>query len=137
MSRDERLATDPVARAAKYGMFRTCDRIDSAKAAHDDVLLADARTSMCDYRLALSLALGNRCDRNGFTLSLRRLVPALDTDLETRARCQDDGHPAGVFNPWMGVTFCHCGRVHYLGEVERVRWPDDEARLVEHVGGAA
>lgn len=54
-----------LARAAKYGMFRTCDRIDAAKP--DQVLIADARTSMCDYRLALALSLGKSCDRNGFT----------------------------------------------------------------------
>lgn len=55
------------ARAARRGMFRTCDRIDVAKAKHDRVLLADARTSMSDYRLALAQALGRPCDRNGFT----------------------------------------------------------------------
>lgn len=55
-----------VARAARHGMFRTCDRIDVAKARHDAVLIADARTSMSDYRVALALALGRACDRNGF-----------------------------------------------------------------------
>ena len=53
------------ASAARFGMFRICDRIDEAR--HDRVLVADARTSMCDYRLALSLALGRPCDRNGFS----------------------------------------------------------------------
>ena len=38
-----------------------------------------------------------------------------------------------MYNPWMDTTFCHCGRIHYPGLVERVRWPDDEARLTEHV----
>lgn len=52
--------------AAKCGMFRTCDDIDQAKAKHDPVLIANARTSMDDYRLALSLALGKSCDRNGY-----------------------------------------------------------------------
>lgn len=52
---------------AKMGMFRTCDRIDEAKAQHDPVLIADARTSMDDYRVALSLALGRTCDRNGYS----------------------------------------------------------------------
>lgn len=54
------------ARAARRGMFRTCDRIDAAKARHDEVLIADARTSMSDYRVALAQALGRVCDRNGF-----------------------------------------------------------------------
>lgn len=52
---------------------------------------------------------------------LRTLIPAFGLDLETRARCQDDGHPAGCFNPWMG-TFCHCGRVIYEGQLPVVRW---------------
>lgn len=47
-------------------MFRTCDRIDAAKERHDPVLVADARTSMADYRVALALSLGKVCDRNGF-----------------------------------------------------------------------
>lgn len=57
-----------MARAARNGMFSTCDRIDRAKAAHDPVVVADARTSMCDYRVALAQALGNPCDRNGYLL---------------------------------------------------------------------
>lgn len=56
---------DPVWRA-KMGMFRTCDDIDEAKASRDTVSLANARTSMDDYRLALSMALGKSCDRNGY-----------------------------------------------------------------------
>lgn len=52
---------------AKMGMFRTCDVIDRAKEKHDPVLIANARTSMNDYRVALSLALGQPCDRNGYT----------------------------------------------------------------------
>jgi len=48
-------------------MFRTSDRIDACKERRDDTLLADARTSMCDYRIALATALGRRCDRNGYT----------------------------------------------------------------------
>lgn len=51
--------------AAKMGMFRTSDVIDDVR--RDVVLLADARTSMSDYRLALCLALGRPCDRNGFS----------------------------------------------------------------------
>lgn len=47
-------------------MFRTCDPIDAAKAKHDPVLIADARGSMCDYRIALAVALGRDCDRNGY-----------------------------------------------------------------------
>lgn len=44
--------------AARQGMYRTCDDIDKAKAKHDPVLIADARTAMNDYRVAFSLALG-------------------------------------------------------------------------------
>jgi hypothetical protein len=51
--------------AAKFGMFRTCDRIDDARG--NPILIADARTSMCDYRVALAQALGKPCDRNGYT----------------------------------------------------------------------
>lgn len=32
----------------------------------DPVALADLRTSMDDWRAALSLAIGRRCDRNGY-----------------------------------------------------------------------
>jgi len=60
-----------VARAARRGMFRTSDRIDLGKLRADPVALADARTSMSDYRLALSLALGQPCDRNGFYVEPR------------------------------------------------------------------
>lgn len=65
MSRDERM-TRGIPQAAKLGMFRTSDRIDQAKERHDPVLVADARTSMCDYRVALALSLGAVCDRNGY-----------------------------------------------------------------------
>lgn len=57
--------SDPAWRA-KMGMFRTSDRIDEAKEGRDPVLVADARTSMDDYRLALAIALGRNCDRNGY-----------------------------------------------------------------------
>ena len=58
------------ARAARRGMFWTSGQIDTVKDARpvDRVALADRRTSMCDYRIALSVALGRPCDRNGFTL---------------------------------------------------------------------
>lgn len=49
-------------------MFRASDRIDTAKAKHDQVLIADARTFMSDYRIALAVALGRGCDRNGMAL---------------------------------------------------------------------
>jgi hypothetical protein len=55
-----------MARAARRGMFRTCDRIDAAKSMQDHMLMADARTSMSDYRVALAQSLGKSCDRNGF-----------------------------------------------------------------------
>jgi hypothetical protein len=55
-----------MARAARRGMFSTCDRIDAAKSMQDPTLMADARTSMSDYRVALAQALGKTCDRNGF-----------------------------------------------------------------------
>lgn len=58
-------------------------------------------------------------------------------EVETRLRCFDDNHPAGVFNPALGGTFCHCGRVCYEGLVETVVWPDRQARLIEHVAAAA
>lgn len=56
-------------------------------------------------------------------LELRTLRPASGPELETRTRCQDDGHPAGCFNPLWPGTFCHCGRVIYAGELPIVRWP--------------
>lgn len=66
------MSTDPVVWAAKMGMFRTCDVIDKAKERNDPVLVADGRTSMCDYRLALSLALGRiNIDRNGYSEAAR------------------------------------------------------------------
>lgn len=60
--------------AAKLGMFRTGDLIDEASGYDgvrkvreaDPVALADARTSMCDYRCALAAALGRPADRNGY-----------------------------------------------------------------------
>lgn len=51
---------------AYLGMCSTSGRIDEAKERRDPVALADARTSMCDYRVALSLAIGKDCDRNGY-----------------------------------------------------------------------
>jgi len=67
---------NPAAWAAKRGMFRTCDRIDEAKGRSggwgtgkaDPVAVADARTSMDDYRCALTIALGHAdvADRNGY-----------------------------------------------------------------------
>lgn len=61
--------------AARRGMFRTSDRIDEARGYDgvrksrpaDPVAIADARTSMCDYRIALATALEKPCDRNGYT----------------------------------------------------------------------
>lgn len=64
--------------AARRGMFRTADRIEAAEGwagvvfrpeKRDPVLIADAHTSMCDYRIALAQALGRPCDRNGFVSS--------------------------------------------------------------------
>ncbi len=65
-----------MARAARRGMYRTGDRIDDAKGRGsawgdkkpDPVAIADARTSMCDYRCARVNALGVPADRNGFAL---------------------------------------------------------------------
>lgn len=54
---------------------------------------------------------------------LRTLIPARGPDLETRARCQDDQHPAGCYSPWLDITVCHCGRVWYEGEQPIVHWP--------------
>lgn len=73
MSAERRYRPTPVT-AAKLGMFRTSDRIDEANGydgvrkvrAVDPVALADARTSMCDYRVALAIALGRSPDRNGY-----------------------------------------------------------------------
>lgn len=61
--------------AARNGMYRTSDRMEHAQGwdgvvrrrPADPVLIADARTSMCDYRIALAQALGQNCDRNGYT----------------------------------------------------------------------
>lgn len=60
--------------AARNGMYRTSDRIEHAQGwdgvtlrrPADPVLIADARTSMNDYRIALAQALGRDCDRNGY-----------------------------------------------------------------------
>lgn len=70
------MSVDQAARlAARRGMFRTSDRIEAAQgwegvlyrpAKRDPVLIADARTSMCDYRIALAQAIGKPCDRNGY-----------------------------------------------------------------------
>lgn len=64
MAERERRRRDPVC-VAKHGMHRTGDVIDAT--CHDPVLTADARTSMCDYRIALSHAMGRTCDRNGYS----------------------------------------------------------------------
>lgn len=61
--------------AARNGMYRTSDRIEHAQGwdgvtlrrPADPVLIADAHTSMCDYRIALAQAIGKPCDRNGYT----------------------------------------------------------------------
>lgn len=65
--------------------------------------------------------------------SRRLRAVATGLEVETRVRCQDDNHPAGVWNPLLAQTFCHCGRVQYTGYVEQDRWPDRDARLVDHV----
>lgn len=60
---------------------------------------------------------------------LRRLNPTRDgQNLETRVRCQDDGHPVGAVHPyWFGHnqpgSFCHCGRIVRRGVLPVVRWP--------------
>ncbi|SDD60840.1 hypothetical protein SAMN04488581_2654 [Mycolicibacterium neoaurum] len=54
--------------------MRTRDEIDEAEGlaqmfsreVSDPVAAADLNTSMCDYRIALSLALGRIPDRNGY-----------------------------------------------------------------------
>lgn len=57
---------------------------------------------------------------------LRRLNLASGPELETRARCQDDGHPPGCVHPWwfggQPGTFCHCGRVVHRGVLPVVSW---------------
>ena len=58
-------------------MFSTCDRIDTARRKMDPVSIADARTSMSDYRMALVLALGLDCDRNGYQLSTDVVIDRL------------------------------------------------------------
>lgn len=69
--------------------------------------------------------------------SRRLLAVATGLEVETRIRCQDDDHPAGVWNPLLEQTFCHCGRVQYVVPVEPDRWPDRDARLTAHVGVAS
>ncbi|GAA2418444.1 hypothetical protein [Mycolicibacterium llatzerense] len=60
-------------------------------------------------------------------LELRALRPASGPELETRARCQDDGHPVGAVHPYWFAgepgSFCHCGRVIYRGNLPIVPWP--------------
>lgn len=56
------------------------------------------------------------------------LNPAYGPDVETRARCQDDGHPVGAVHPyWFGPdkpgSVCHCGRVVRHGVHDVDRWP--------------
>ena len=64
---------------------------------------------------------------------LRKLNPTRDGhDLETRARCQDDGHPVGAVHPYAfgqarPGSYCHCGRVVYRGVHHVVRWPHPAA----------
>lgn len=54
-------------RAAARGMFRIGNRIDGIKdRSRDPVALADARTSMTDYRCLLAVASGRTPDRNGY-----------------------------------------------------------------------
>lgn len=62
---------------------------------------------------------------------LRGVASGLEA--ETRARCQDDNHQPGCFNPWLEVTLCHCGRIWYPGPRALVRWPDRDARLTTHI----
>lgn len=60
-------------------------------------------------------------------LVLRKLIPASGTDLETRARCQDDGHPVGAVNHTIlhgkPVSVCHCGRIWRPGVHPIHHWP--------------
>lgn len=66
-------------------------------------------------------------------IELRRLNPTRDgQDIETRARCQDDGHPVGAVHPsWYShgaASFCHCGRIIYRGALPVDRWPRPEPK---------
>ena len=58
---------------------------------------------------------------------LRTLVAASGPELETRARCRDDGHPVGAVHPWwfsgQPGSFCHCGRIIRAGALPVVQWP--------------
>lgn len=59
-------------------------------------------------------------------LVFRKLIPASGPDLETRARCQDDGHPVGAVHPYLHdgpVSVCHCGRIWRLGVKPIEHWP--------------
>lgn len=56
------------ARAARNGLMRNAAAAHYAKTDHDLLLLAELRTSMADYRIALCTALGRVCDRNGIAL---------------------------------------------------------------------
>lgn len=53
-------------RAAYLGMCRLAGRMTDLRRG-DPVAYADLRTSMCDYRGLLSQAVGQDCDRDGFT----------------------------------------------------------------------
>ncbi len=61
------------------------------------------------------------------------------SSLETRARCQDDGHPVGaVHSTWFRGepgSFCHCGRIIYHGALPVDRWPRPEPRRRERPVG--
>lgn len=70
-----------------------------------------------------------------------RLNPTRDgQDLETRARCQDDGHPVGAVHPYafghdQPGSFCHCGRIVYRGVLAVVHWPRPEPQHRERFVG--
>jgi hypothetical protein len=72
------------------------------------------------------------------TREFRRLNSTVNgtCSLETRAGCQDDGHPVGAVHPyWFGHnqpgSFCHCGRIVYRGVLAVVHWPRPERRRRE------
>ena len=56
------------ARAARNGLMRNAAAAHYAKTDHDLLLLAELRTSMADYRIALCTAMSHVCDRNGIAL---------------------------------------------------------------------
>lgn len=69
-----------------------------------------------------------RAERRRVVGEVRTLNAATGPDIETRARCQDDGHPVGAVHPsWFGPaapgSFCHCGRVIYRGVLDVEAWP--------------